>query len=79
VLETLGPPEQAREVLAHEAGVLDVRVEGGKLLLGFAGKREDLPALHKKLVEAGVPVVAFFPKAENLEDLFKRLSTGATN
>jgi ABC-2 type transport system ATP-binding protein len=79
ILETLAPPEKAREVLQGAAGVADVRLEGGRLLMSFTGKREDLPALHKRLVEAGVPVVAFFPKAENLEDLFMRLSTGATN
>jgi len=79
VLEVLGPPEKAREVLSGEAGVLEVVSEGSKLELGFSGQREDLPALHKKLVEAGVPLIAFYPKTENLEDLFMRLSTGATN
>ena len=79
ILEVLGAPELALEVLQGQPGVIDLRVEAGKVLWGFTGKREDLPALHKKLVEANVPVIAFFPKAENLEDLFLRLSTGATN
>lgn len=79
VLEVLGPPEKAREALQGEPKIGELRIEGGKLLMNFSGVREDLPALHKKLVEAEVPVVAFFPKSENLEDLFLRLSTGATN
>ena len=79
VLEVLGPPEKASEVLSGEAAVLEPTLEGSKFEMGFSGQREDLPALHKKLVEAGVPVIAFYPKTENLEDLFMRLSTGATN
>lgn len=79
VLEVLGPPEKAIEVLQGVPEVADIARQSDKLEMSFSGKREDLPALHKKLAEAGVPVVAFFPKAENLEDLFMRLSTGATN
>jgi ABC-2 type transport system ATP-binding protein len=92
ILEVLGPAARAKEVLQGEEKIINLEIatageapaEGtspvfGKLEMGFTGNREDLPVLHKKLVEAGVPVVAFFPKAENLEDLFMRLSTGATN
>ncbi|MBI3832639.1 MAG: ABC transporter ATP-binding protein [Planctomycetes bacterium] len=93
ILEVLGPAEKAKEVLQGEAQVINLEVAApgvpaaasdtapvfAKLEMGFTGNRQDLPVLHKKLVEAGVPVVAFFPKAENLEDLFMRLSTGATN
>jgi len=78
-LEVLGPPEKALEILQGEPSIIDLRIENGKLLMGFTGTREDLPMLHKKLVSAAVPVIAFFPKSENLEDLFLRLSTGATN
>jgi ABC-2 type transport system ATP-binding protein len=79
VLEVLGPPEKAREVLSGETSIFDVVIDSAKFEMGFSGQRGDLPALHKKLVEAGVPVVAFYPRTENLEDLFMRLSTGATN
>ncbi len=79
VMEVLGPVDKAREVLSGESKVFDVVAEGSKLDMGFSGEREDIPALHKKLVEAGVLLIAFYPKVENLEDLFMRLSTGATN
>lgn len=79
VLEVLDPKEKAVEALADVPQVVDVAVMKDHIEMGFTGKREDLPALHRKLVEAGVPVVAFYPKPENLEDLFLRLSTGATN
>jgi len=79
ILEVLGPCEAALEVLKGDARVRDARIENGKILMGFTGTREDLPQLHKSLALADVPVIAFFPKAENLEDLFLRLSTGATN
>jgi ABC-2 type transport system ATP-binding protein len=79
ILEVLGPPEKALEVLKSAPNVADPLIAEGKLVMRFNGAREDLPTLHKMLVTAEVPVVAFFPKAENLEDLFMRLSTGATN
>lgn len=79
VLEVLGAPEEAAKVIEPLPMISSVRIENGKLEIGFTGTREDLPELHKKLVEGHVPVVAFFPKTENLEDLFLRLSTGATN
>jgi len=79
LLEVLGPTDAAIKALEVLPMVSNIKVENGKLEIGFTGSREDLPALHKKLVESNVPVVAFFPKTENLEDLFLRLSTGATN
>jgi ABC-2 type transport system ATP-binding protein len=79
VLEVLGAPEKAKEVLSGDPSITDIELTNGKLEMVFTGQREDLPALHKKLVEADVPVISFFPKTENLEDLFMRLSTGATN
>jgi len=45
----------------------------------FEHFRYNLTAMIGMCREAGVPVVAFHPKQENLEDLFLRLSTGATN
>ena len=79
VIEVLGPPEAALTALEPLPGVAAMKVSGGKIEIDFTGTRDDLPALHKKLVESNVPVIAFFPKIENLEDLFLRLSTGATN
>ncbi len=79
VLEVLGPPEAAIKTLETIPTVASIKVENGKLEIDFTGLRNDLPALHKTLVENNIPVISFFPKTENLEDLFLRLSTGATN
>jgi ABC-2 type transport system ATP-binding protein len=79
ILEVAGTVEKALEVLKSAPNVVEPRIDSGKLIMRFSGAREDIPALHKLLVSADVPVIAFFPKAENLEDLFMRLSTGATN
>jgi ABC-2 type transport system ATP-binding protein len=79
ILDVQEPPEKVIELLQGMEKVVDPRVEKGRIEMGFNGSREDLPTLHRNLVEAGVPVVAFYPKEEDLEDLFLRLSTGATN
>ena len=79
ILEVLGPVARAVEALQGLPEIVQTKVEGQKIEMGYTGARADLPGVHRRLVEAGVPVVAFFPRAENLEDLFMRLSTGATN
>jgi len=79
MLEVLGAPEAAVKALEAWPLISKIAFVEGKVEIDFTGARTDLPELHKKLVESGVPVVSFFPKAENLEDLFLRLSTGATN
>lgn len=50
-----------------------------RLMTGFTGSRNELPELHSELVKEGVPLVAFYPEAEDLEDLFLRLSSGKTS
>jgi ABC-2 type transport system ATP-binding protein len=79
VLEVLGPPDKAAEVLRGAPEVKDPKAAGQTVEMGFGGPREALPELHRKLVEAGVQVVAFYPKPETLEDLFVRLSSGDTH
>ncbi len=79
VLEVLGPPEKAMEILRAHKQIVAPEQKGARIEMGFTGERAELPALHRLLVEAEAPVVAFYPKDENLEDLFLRLSTGATN
>jgi ABC-2 type transport system ATP-binding protein len=42
----------------------------------FDGETEDVPGLHRALVEAGVPVFAFEVEAQNLESLFLEVTQG---
>ena len=42
------------------------------------GSREELPALHRALVAADVEVVSFAVRADDLEDLYMRLSRHET-
>ncbi len=79
VLEVLRVPDEAIALLKSDPRIVDLHVNGLKIDMGFTGTRDDIPELHRKLVGAGVPLISFFLKAENLEDLFMRLSTGATN
>lgn len=77
-LEVCGAPDGAIDLLKRLPGMMGVVLEGNQIQAQYSGKREDLPAVHQALVAAGIPVIAFSPRAENLEDLFLRLSTGAT-
>jgi ABC-2 type transport system ATP-binding protein len=70
-------PAQPPAVAATSAPPTDVtRIE--KLTAGFTGEKHLLPELHAELVKSGIPVVGFYTEAEDLEDLFLRLSTGET-
>lgn len=78
LLEVQGAPDAAMELLKNQPNIANVLLEDGQIKAEFSGNREDLPALHRALVAAGIPVIGFSPRAENLEDIFLRHSTGAT-
>jgi len=75
-LEVQGDPEQATRVLGQQPGVGHLEVENHQVKVEFSGKRDDLPALLKALVEAGVQVSAFGEEEIDLEDVFIRLTRG---
>ncbi len=75
-LEVRGDAEQATRVLAQQPGIGQMEVENHQVKAEFNGQRDDLPALLKALVEAGVEVSAFGEEEMDLEDVFIRLTRG---
>ncbi len=69
-VELRGLGDEALTGLARWAAV--VNREGDALTLGVSD-RDDLPAVHRFLVEQGANVYAFRPQRTSLEDLFVRL------
>ncbi len=74
-LDILGEPEQAIEVLKTIKGVDYTTVKDKIIEVGFSGKREDIPGVHKALVEKGIKVVSFAEHKQDLEDIFMSVSS----
>lgn len=64
--------ERLREVLAQQASVVNVAVEGGTASFDFAGDGEAQAGLLRALVSAGLAVAAFEESRENLHDSYLR-------
>ncbi len=62
--------ERARALLAEDERAQDLAVELCDVVLRLAATREEVPEVHKRLVEAGVPVFSFEVQAPDLETLF---------
>ena len=68
------PP--ARALLEQDPQVEIVSADRDALQLHLTGPREAIPALHRRLVEADVPVLAFEVEAPDLETLFLQVTRG---
>jgi ABC-2 type transport system ATP-binding protein len=77
-----GPSEIAVETTVDASGVIgilrglpnvvDVRADGRRATIRYAGSRDSYPQLLRALVDAGVPVVAFGERRSSLEEIFMR-------
>ena len=64
--------EQEPHVQRIERDALHVRCQ-------WRGGRDELPALHRRIVAAGVPLVSLHAVADNLEDLYMKISGHRTS
>lgn len=75
-IEVLGDPEAAQAALGRQPGVTESRWEDGRLVAGFSGDDAARAAVLAGLVGAGVQVLSFTQRRDDLEDLFLRLTEG---
>ena len=68
--------ERTRALLEQDARVGELRREGTLVELALHAPREEVPGLHRALVEAGVPVLAFEVESPDLESLFLEVTRG---
>lgn len=73
VLEVLHEPEQLLNLLNTLSGRI-VEHKDNKVLFEQQGNREDLVKLNQTLVKQGIPLITFYEKRENIEDLFMKYS-----
>ena len=54
-------------------------VNGSRVTCRWDAGRETLPAMHRQIVEEGIPVVSFHADSGDLEDLYMRISHHKTS
>jgi ABC-2 type transport system ATP-binding protein len=70
---------KAKALLEPLTQVTGLRTERDLVRFDLAGVRADVPPLHKKLVDEGLPVVSFEVTAPGLEQLFLRVTEGTVS
>jgi ABC-2 type transport system ATP-binding protein len=67
------------ELLRSDEAISQIAASDGRVSCRFAGSREELPALHRRIVSSGIPVVSFAPRSDNLEDIYMKISGHRTS
>ncbi|MFH1226918.1 MAG: ABC transporter ATP-binding protein [Planctomycetota bacterium] len=74
-LDVLAPDKEAIiGLLKTIPGVADAYIKDNLIEIAFSGRREEIPALHKKLIDQRIEVVSLYEYRQNLEDIFMSLS-----
>jgi ABC-2 type transport system ATP-binding protein len=78
-IETVSELRLLVEVLQAHPAVQKVETTNGSVECRWRGKREELPELHRRIVEAGIDLVALAVKTDNLEDIYMKISRHRTS
>jgi len=65
-------------LLATCPSVEQVEPNGAVIRCRWLDRREALPALHRQIVEAGIPLISLSVKTDNLEDIYMKISKHQT-
>jgi ABC-2 type transport system ATP-binding protein len=68
--------EKLQNWLAARDDIMDLKVDGERVVFNHAGDRQSEAALLKAIVEAGFPVIEFGAKHKTLEDVFLHVTEG---
>jgi ABC-2 type transport system ATP-binding protein len=73
---TQGPSEMCEVTLAHNQQCRNLTVAENRFKFEFSGNDDDVLALHKQLVEQGVPIIWFNEVQADLEEAFMKITKG---
>lgn len=77
-IQVAGKVEQLESLLIAQDLSGNVISDTNEITCLWRGDRETLPALHRSIVEADIPLVSFSTKGEDLEDIYMRISKHRT-
>jgi ABC-2 type transport system ATP-binding protein len=78
-IEVAGGVPKLLEVLQTLPAAQHVEQTNGQVRCRWRGPREDLPELHRRIVQGGVDLIALAVKTDNLEDIYMRISRHRTS
>jgi ABC-2 type transport system ATP-binding protein len=78
-IEPLSGPNGLVDWLRARQGVEQVQLNERVVHCRWTGAREELPLLHRQLVQQGIDLISFSVKTDNLEDIYMRISGHRTS
>ncbi len=78
-IEPFGSPEVLAKWLGSRQSVEQVQASDRIVQCRWTGAREELPHLHRQLVQEGIDLISFAVKTDNLEDIYMRISGHRTS
>lgn len=79
VIEVHGEPDQLKTLLADNPAADKIAVNARHVNCIWRGGRETLPALHRTIVDSGIPLISFSVVSDTLEDIYMRISSHSTS
>ena len=73
-IEVAEQSDQLVTLLESESAVERINRAANEIQCQWSGSREELPELHRSIVQAGIPLVSFALEGDNLEDLYMQIS-----
>ena len=67
------------EMLSADSSISQLAVSDGQVSCRFTGEPDRLPDLHRRIVLAGIPLVSFAVRSDNLEDIYMKISGHRTS
>jgi ABC-2 type transport system ATP-binding protein len=78
-IEVLAGQEQLMQLLKEEPRVDRLEGRNGQVRCRWRGERQGLPELHRRIVAAGVELVALAVKSDSIEDIYMTISGHRTS
>jgi ABC-2 type transport system ATP-binding protein len=78
-LDVLDHADRLVDLLQRDELVQHVESSNGRVRCRFLGAREQLPALHRRIVAAEIPLLSFATRTDNLEDIYMKISGHRTS
>ena len=78
-IEVSDHQDRLERLLTAEPQVCDLVMNSRSLKFCWKDRREDLPQLHRRIVEHEIPVISFSVVEDNLEEIYMKLSTHKTS
>jgi ABC-2 type transport system ATP-binding protein len=79
VIEIASEQHRLVALLEEEAAIEELELRDGQVTCAWAAEREDLPELHRRIVQASIPLVSLSLKKDDLEDIYMRISGHRTS